>query len=180
MRRTVLCFLWMCVCAIITVHGQGSNERERRHHVVMPSEQVLLAVASQTDCPLRIESPKLLLRVKDEQRAYSFDLWNRGTKPIRGYTIAAVGSGEWSVTDPTYLLMPGQKEIDPEDDKIEIVPLSEVLRDKLKWRGRMKAVVILMIVRVEFADGTVYNDEPTYKALKDHLDDLYLRLPSEK
>lgn len=56
--------------------------------------------------------------------------------------------------------------------KDEIVPLTDELREKLKLKGEMKSIVILMIVNVEFTDGTEYSDEKTYQAMQIFMDDL--------
>jgi hypothetical protein len=47
----------------------------------------------------------------------------------------------------------------------EIVPLTDELRDKLQLRGPMKAVVVLIVESVKFADGSVYNNEAVSRAL---------------
>ena len=51
-------------------------------------------------------------------------------------------------------------------------PLNDALRDKLDLRGPMKGFVIYFVESVEFADGSSYKDETTYKALRLYLEDL--------
>jgi hypothetical protein len=71
------------------------------------------------------------------------------------------------------LLLPGQTYSQFEGShKPEIVPLTDELRDKLNLRGPMQAVVVLMITRVEFADGAVYDAKPTYEALQTHFEKI--------
>lgn len=67
--------------------------------------------------------------------------------------------------------MPGDKT--PGDDNAEIVPLTDELRDKLKLKGPMRALVVFMIVHIEYADGTVYSAESTYKAFLKYGDELW-------
>jgi hypothetical protein len=49
------------------------------------------------------------------------------------------------------------------------VPLTDELRDKFQVRGPMQAVVVLMVVRIEFADGTTYSADSTLKALQGYM-----------
>ena len=56
------------------------------------------------------------------------------------------------------------------EQEIEIVPLTKEVREKLKLEGPMKGVTILMVVSVEYADGTSYNDEITSKALENYFE----------
>jgi hypothetical protein len=54
--------------------------------------------------------------------------------------------------------------------EVEIVPLTEDLRDKLKLRGPMTAVSVFIILRVEFEDGSVYSDERAFAALQEYFE----------
>ena len=49
-------------------------------------------------------------------------------------------------------------------------PLNDALKDKLDLRGPIKGLVIYFIESVEFADGSSYKDETTYKALRLYLE----------
>ncbi|HWN11002.1 MAG TPA: hypothetical protein VNO50_17320 [Pyrinomonadaceae bacterium] len=40
----------------------------------------------------------------------------------------------------------------------------------------MRATVVLMVIRVEFTDGTVFDDEAVYNALCAFLEDLQFKL----
>ena len=53
------------------------------------------------------------------------------------------------------------------EEEVEIIPLNDELRTKFKLMDRpMGGVVVLMVVRVEFVDGTVFSDEKASKALE--------------
>jgi hypothetical protein len=167
---STLCFL--CIWVVSTISGQPGAAQEKRRYVVLPSDQGLLAIANQPDCPLEFEGPKLLQRIGGGW-GQSFNIRNRGAKPIRAFTVGTSHGSEWGwkAADPAYLIMPGQKPKEPKwsgDSGDEIVPLTEELRDKLKLRGSMKGVVILMVVRVEYADDTVYDAEQAYKAMYEY------------
>jgi len=59
---------------------------------------------------------------------------------------------------------------------VEVVPLTKELRQKLELQGPMRATVVLMVIRVEFTDGTVFDDEAVYNALCAFLEDLQFKL----
>jgi len=135
---------------------------------MLPAEQALLAVAYQPDSPLEFENPKLLQQIGGHW-GQSFNVRNRGTKPIRAFDIGtSAGSGwGWKANDPSAFIVPGQRPGREEADDDEIIPLTEQLRDQLKLRGPMKGVVILMVVRVEYADGSVYDAGQAFEAMQE-------------
>jgi len=57
--------------------------------------------------------------------------------------------------------------------------MTDDLRERLKFRGPMKAVSVFMVVRLEFADGSVYSDEPTLKALQEYFEQVGAKVPCE-
>lgn len=172
-KISILCLVF--IGAASAINGQQDGRLEKDRFVVVPPEIGLVVIASQPDCPLRIERAKLLVGVSGGV-GKSYELRSRGTKPIRSVIVADNSGSRWSwgARNTDELVMPGQS-VPPwsEDDECEIVPLTDDLRDKLKLRGPMKWVLVLMVVRVEFADGTIYDDEPTFKALEAYTEDLY-------
>ena len=153
---------------LITQAQQSDSHRHRRY-VVVPSESLLLVIASQPDSPLKFEDAKLLISADaDGDWGGSYNLYNCGTKPIKTFTVVmwtSYGSGG-TLGGPrrneTTLIMPGETVNGAND---EIVPLTDELRDKLQLRGPMKAVVVLMVESVKFADGSVYNNQAVSRAL---------------
>jgi hypothetical protein len=171
--------LWLLLCAgsAIVVSGQRLESLDEHRFVVLPPDQGLIMVVSQPDCPLRFEDVKLFVNMRGAW-IKSFKLRNQGTKPIRNYTIAAIGSDEWSsgeITNSANYIMPGQiaPPLAPEDKaEAEIVPLTKALREKLKLQGPMKGIVALIVVRVEYDDGSVF-EEKGYESQKEYFDKLY-------
>ena len=171
MRFTLL--LLLCACAVIAVSGQQVDSLDEHRVVVIPSDQALIMVVSQPDCPLRLEDVKLYMNMRGAWLK-SFKVRNQGTKPIRNYTIAALASDEWGweAPDSTHYIMPGQTAppLRP-DNKVEIVPLTNALREKLKLEGPMKGIVALMVVRVEYDDESVF-EEKAYESQKEYFEKL--------
>ncbi len=169
--------LWLLLCAgsVIAVNGQRLESLDEHRFVVLPPDQGLIMVVSQPDCPLRFEDVSLFVNMKGAW-IKRFKLRNQGTKPIRNYTIAAIGSDEWSsgeITNSADYIMPGQiaPPLAPEN-QAEIVPLTKALREKLKLQGPMKGIVALIVVRVEYDDGSVF-EEKGYESQKEYFDKLF-------
>ena len=169
--------LWFILCAgaVITVSGQQFETLDDQKFVVVPRDQALIVVVSQPDCPLKFEDVKLYENMRGAW-IKSFKVRNQGTKPIRNYTVAAIGSDEWSWEPPNSSdrIMPGQiaPPLGP-DQKVEILPLTNTLREKLKLQGPMKAIVALIVVRVEYEDGSLF-EEKGYESQKDYFEEVIL------
>ena len=86
------------------------------------------------------------------------------------WTASGVGSTWQEFTqDAEREVLPGELVTTREDDpKIEIVPLTDEIRDKMKLRGPLHGVVVLMVEQVRFSDGSGYTDERTSKALQSY------------
>jgi hypothetical protein len=148
-------------------------------HVAVPREVILPVIASQPDSPLQFEDVRYLAQTDGDNAGFCFRLRNRGGKPVRGVSFAAVspGGGGWLDSWPrkvtSEVVMPGQVvPLSNESEQEVVVRLTDEVRDKLKLRGPMKVVTVLMVVRVKFADGSVYEDESTYKALQTYFEGL--------
>src|SRR6266496_3420121 len=159
--------------------GGGQETLQRKIPVVeIPREVALLAVAYQPNCPLQFENAKFLRGVNGGGLT-SYDLRNRGTKPIRSVAAGdSTGSRwTWGVSGKHGPVTPGQL-IPPwsDEDWTETVPLTDELRQKLKLQPPMTGVLILMVIRVEFTDGTFYDDEPEYLAVQSYFEALQDKL----
>ena len=155
--------------------GAGQEKKESRKRVVVVPPQIASPViAYQPDCPLRIEDIKLFQFVSGGGGTQSVQVRNIGNKPIRSYTIGtwnSVGTG-WEVERKLRdNLLPGDVS-GPQENEVEVQPLTEDLRRQLNLNGEAQAIVVFVIIRVEFVDGSVYDNEPLYKTLKAHFDKL--------
>ena len=184
MHRISFILLLTLLFLVGGTHGQQNNLPKVRQYVVAPAENTFIVIVSQPDCPLKIENAKYLIGVDDRQEKLSYQLINKGDKPIRYFSIVrwtslgtggtwdAFGGGE--VTNK--LMMPGQvMDSDEKGARAEIVPLTDKLRDSLELRGSMKLILFLMIDKVRFADGTTYNAEAASRGLQSYLENLDLK-----
>lgn len=174
MKRLAISFVLINMALVGVAFGQNSKEQVVRRVVIVPPNIILPVIAYQPDCPLQIEDIKLFGFVSGGGSSQSYIVRHKGTKPIRSYTIGTwntAGTG-WDIekrVDGSFL--PGQVST-LDGNEVEVVELTEGLRNQLKLRREMQAIVVFMVLSVEYADGSVYNSEPLYKALKTHLDKI--------
>lgn len=169
--KNLIKIVWLvCICA------GGVSAQIIRKYVEVPREIVLPVIAVQPNCPVKFEDVRYLAGLEGGGTS-SYRIRNVGTKPIRGVTVALNnGTKNEYYNNGNILIMPGKlmprpKAVCPECVKDEIVPLTDELREKLKLKPSMQ-VLVFMIIEVEFADGTKYIDEKTYKAMAKHFDIL--------
>ena len=175
MKRKAMYAGFICLALFAAAFGQSQQGRATRRVVVIPPDVALPLVASQPDSPLQIEDVKLFKYVNESGGAQTFKVRNNGTKAIRSYTVGAwnsVGTG-WEIEQPVSgCLLPGQTSSPDGGGEAEVVELTEKLRNELDLRGGMKTVMVFMVVRVEYTDGSTYNNRSVYEALKTYLDKI--------
>uniref|UniRef100_A0A7C3PGU5 Uncharacterized protein n=1 Tax=Oscillatoriales cyanobacterium SpSt-418 TaxID=2282169 RepID=A0A7C3PGU5_9CYAN len=171
MRYLIVMFWLICACVTNVVGGHQEQQIKKSRYVIVPREVVLPVIADQPDCPLKFEKVLYVAGI-DAGGGPVYEIRNQGTKPIQSFVIAALhsvgGANAWGFRAETLndWLMPGETEPKPDEvPQTEIIPLTDKLREQLKLNGPMKAIVIFMVVRVEFADGSIYSDEEVNKAL---------------
>ena len=160
-----------------SVYGQTPSPQKFRA-VSFPREIGLISVAYQPNCPLRFENAKLLAGVEGGSLK-EYRLRNIGAKAIRSIKIGDSTGNIWSwdvakehgPIKPGHLIPPWSKA-----DWVEVLPLTTDLRKRLNLEGPMRAIVVLMVIRVEFMDGGRYDDETVFKALRTYVDDVQERL----
>jgi hypothetical protein len=170
MKIAVRLFLMLTLTLTIftrTARSQGDLPK----YVVAPSENVLLAVASQPNCPLLIEEPMLLIGTKPGlQPIFRYRLRNVGEKTVLRYSLVfwtsngtggSLGNGGKPVPEKILPVDVWQ----PPRENIDVLSLSDELRGTLKLTGHMQSVTVLMVRRVVFEDGTSYNADNTSEAL---------------
>lgn len=178
----ILCLLFLSTA--VTSSSQQDTRESKQRYVVPPAENILLVVAAQPNSPIQFENTQFIVSTVDSEWGLTGQVRNRGSKPIRHFTPViwvswgtggTLGGSKWSsgkVTDKIF--MPGQ--IIQQNCKGEIVPLTDELRDKLKLRGPMQAVAVLMVERVVFDDGSMYSDEQTSESLRKYFEKVAERL----
>jgi hypothetical protein len=172
MSKSIFCAVLLIALCCLAAARAGAQESHQ--FVVVPRDQGLILIASQPECPLKFENARLLVNMEGFWEK-SFELRNLGTKPIRSYAVAAIGTDKWGWTAPdaAHYIQPGQiaPPIAP-DSRDEIIPLTRELSEKLNLKGQMKDIVGLIVVRVEFADGSTF-EEKGYEEQKEYFEKLH-------
>ncbi len=178
----VCCLICICVTGIL---AQKAEQLPTIKRVEVPREKILQVSVLRPDCPVRFEDVHFYTGIEPSGGINSYRLRNIGTKPIRSVEVYSTnGAGAVYVNKETgVLMMPGQ--LMPEfvcDDcrKDEVVPLTDNLRKKLDLEGPMGRIIFLIVVKVEFTDGTKYSDEKTLNSLTDYLEELDNMLEKQK
>lgn len=163
MLNRIAVFVFIVLCVRGTT-AQNENNPQKPRYVIVPSENVLLVTASQSDCPIEIAESKLLNPVDGSRRAaFQYEIRNRGTKPIKFVSVWALNadatgggplSNGHSFDAP---LMPGKKILVGESSRM--VDLTPELRQGLKLGGPMRVIVVLVVAKVGYADTSAFGHE---------------------
>jgi len=166
----------LLVCISLVVQAQQAEKQASPRYTVIPPTDVLLTIASQPDCPVQIENPRLLYNHSTKRFSYQFDLRNRGSKAITGFSLdewVTGGTGgsiiyEWE--EPGRILMPGQVTAQLNIDEKQFVPMSQEVREKLKLKGEMRMLIVLVVRYVHFTGGFTYEGLKASDAAQKYLE----------
>jgi hypothetical protein len=171
--RSLVTIPLLCLLLLHSVSGQVQQSPRKDRGFELPSEIVLPLVVHQPDCPLQFEKA-LVIRMIEGGGKYLYQVRNKGSKPIVSYMIATLtsagtgdtwGSKTYRLDEP---LIPNQTTPKSmENWGIEILPLTAEMRQQYEIGKTMKGLVVFMVVRVEFSDGSLYDAHTTYKALEE-------------
>ena len=172
MKDKIALLTLMCLGFLSSTHAQQLKQQQKERFVVVPPEQVLTAVASQPECSIQFEEVRFITSVDGGGSSPSFVVRNNGSKPIREFTIGGSDwTMSWSEKYTKKLLMPGERAFEGDTD-VEIVPLTEKLKDKLNLNGPMRSILVVMVIEVKYADGTTYDAKPAHEALQKYTERL--------
>jgi hypothetical protein len=181
MRQVTLVILLILSFAVVTYAQQSVPQRK---YVVVPPKVMLLLTASQPDCPLKFDDAQLLISAnKDGAWGASYKLRNAGSRPIQSVSVVMwTSDGSGGTLDSPRgndktPIMPGETVSGGTE---EVIPLTDELRAKLQLEEPMKAVVVLLVEKIKFADGSVYNNEGVSQALLGYFNDLENRSYRDK
>lgn len=183
--RHIIVLSWLACIYATGVAAQQIEQARIRKYVVAPRSAVLQVVAVQPNCPIQFEDVQYLVFLEGGG-SNSYRVRNVGTKPIRSVNVASSnGAGNIYFNNGNVLAMPG--DLLPEESPIcrdcvrdERIPLTDELREKLNLNGPMRLIMVLMVVEVEFMDGTKYTDKATYETMQTYLDKIGDALEEQK
>jgi hypothetical protein len=177
MSHAVIAFI-LLISGSLAVFGQkNSDEAKNPQYARIPSEEVLVAIAAQPNCPVRIEEAEFLLNGEGHGYLIKYRARNMSTRQVTFFSVVAwnaTGSGG-TVGNPLFtsnlVLSPGDTVDSQKEGKdYEVVPMSDAIREKLRPRNEMKTFYILLVDKVVFADGTTYEGKKLSESLTSFLD----------
>ena len=168
---------WLSILiAVVQVYGGQNSKNSAQKCFVVPKEDVLVVAANVPDSPIEVVAAHCV-GFLDGGSTEVYSIQNRSSKSISGYTIAIVDSDGAETRDSITISLPSayfrQGEVrarSSSSEHREIVPLTDQLRERYRLNGALKVIKVIIVVRVEFADGSVYDAERAYKSLKRFLD----------
>ncbi len=165
-------FLGLIVLTLTDSSLAQQPAKQKTRFVAAPPEIVLMTVVSQPGCSIAFENLQFLEGVDGQGSSPGFVVRNNGSKPIREFTIGGPDwTMSWSEKFTKKLLMPGESAFEASRDH-EVVPLTDELRTKLNLKGPMKAILVVMVIEVKFADGTTFDARPAHEALRLYTENL--------
>jgi hypothetical protein len=155
--------------------GNPLAQGRSAEYFVVPWEVAPCAIAYQPGSPIEFKGVEFRIFVEGGSQIY-YRIHNKGGKPIVAYRVetintAGTGSGErFRAQGAEKWFMPGQTWPEVADAAEGRLSPSDALLKKYKIGSSAVVITILMAVRVEFADGTAFNDEPAYERLRNFLE----------
>jgi hypothetical protein len=175
-------FVFLIILGLASAVSAQEVKSGKTQFAIIPTGDVVLAVAAQPDCPLRLENPRLLYNIATKRPEYDYDVRNAGKKNITGYITemwrANGTGGTLSVpkTDKPELILPGTSIRSNEYDLAEFVPYTKEMREQMKIGKETRILILLVVREVWYSDGTKFDaskDVERIRAYFEKLGDAY-------
>jgi hypothetical protein len=160
---------YLALTTILIVTTGVAMSQQRPKYETVPDHTVLLAIASQANCPLKIESATFLRRVDQPGELIKYRVRNVSNKPISFISVMIQNSSSSSENFmplgrsgrllPNEMLDSARFGID-----YDLVSASKSVPKPATSDEALKTLYILLVEKVEFTDGTTYDDTRTLEA----------------
>lgn len=176
MLRTCLAFIFLLSSSLVVLGQKNSPEAKNAQYARVPSEEVLVTIASQPNCPVKIEEAEFFLKGEGHGYLIKYKARNVSAKQVNFFSVVAwnaTGSGG-TVGNPLFtsnlILSPGETVDSKKEGKdYEVIPITDALQEKLQPRSEMKTFYILLVDKVVFSDGTTYDGKKLSESLNSFL-----------
>jgi hypothetical protein len=150
-----------------SVLGQGTRRNaDNQQYIEVPSDRILLTIAAQPDCPVRVFGARYFVEVTGRRDLVSFKAANTGTRSVGSFSVIVLHSNGTGGTVYTPLdvtrrvLRPGEEiEENIPGDSFEIVPLTDEISSCLNIPDHLVRVTVIMVEWIRFTDGSTYHNE---------------------
>lgn len=161
---------YLAIISILVVATASAMSQDKIKYETVPDDIVLVAIASQSNCPVKIEDATFLKRTDQPGVLIKYHLRNVSNKSIEFVSLMiqySSGSGGNSTPMPRVkkVLLPNET-LEAVSEPIEYEIVGVYRSDqKSSTREQLKTLCILLVDKVQFTDGSVYEAPKTLDAL---------------
>ncbi len=136
---------------------------------VPEDSNVLLLVLAPKECPLVIKNAEYVEKDRGNWWGASYEVKNGGSKSIRSFTTLILTSfgtgGTLGHFNPEKPFLPGNTLLAGDGFAGQPIRLAPV-HERAGVKSDLRAIVVLMIGKIVFSDGSVYDNEQSFKKLQ--------------
>jgi hypothetical protein len=159
----------LAMISILLVATTAMSQQRAKYETV-PDHTVLVAIASQANCPLKIENATFLKRADQPGVLIKYRLRNISSKPISFVSVMIQNS---SGSNENFMPLGRSGRLLPNETldsaragvDYDVVGVYGPSQKAEASSEALKTLYILLVEKVEFADGTIYADTRTLDAL---------------
>lgn len=174
--------LLLFFCAFLLSQSVVAQSENPAVFYLVPKSEVLPVVVAQEDCPLTVES-FLIVRNNQGMIQTEYKIRNNSTKDIESYRIARwysdnTGFLEYGMMSKREKLFRPQMSVDTSLAKKIVTAATNGNKE-----ASLKKIAFIMIVEINFKDGSSYDANSIFKSLNSHLklfESTYDRLKPER
>ena len=161
---------YLVIISILVIATASAMSQDKIKYETVPDDIVLVAIASQSNCPVKIEDATFLKRTDQPGVLIKYHLRNVSNKSIEFVSLMiqySSGSGGNSTPMPRVkkVLLPNET-LEAVSEPIEYEIVGVYRSDqKSSTREQLKTLCILLVDKVQFTDGSVYEAPKTLDAL---------------
>jgi len=161
---------YLAIISILVIATASGMSQDKIKYETVPDDIVLVAIASQSNCPVKIEDATFLKRTDQPGVLIKYHLRNVSNKSIEFVSLMiqySSGSGGNSTPMPRVkkVLLPNET-LEAVSEPIEYEIVGVYRSDqKSSTREQLKTLCILLVDKVQFTDGSVYEAPKTLDAL---------------
>ncbi len=171
---------YLALMVILIVTSGVATSQQRPKYETVPDHTVLLAIASQANCPLKIEDATFLKRVDQPEVLIKYRVRNVSNKPISFIGVMIQNS---SGSNENFMPLGRSGKLLPNETldsarlgiDYDLVNASKSVQKPAASGEALKTIYILLVEKVQFTDGSTYEDNRTLDALFRFFQDGYSR-----
>lgn len=170
----------LVIIGLISLAIEAQPSARTNQFAQLPNDVALVLIAQQDACPIKIERTTLFLDLESKTLRVAYRLRNASSKKLRRITLSkwhlGGGGGDLSPIDFASPVRPNKVFEIGEVDAAEVKRLGDDWRKELGLKeDGMVGVILVFIRRVEYEDGSYYEQEKAMGNLQEFLNRIELR-----